>query len=141
MEHNDKRLRPVEASLHSYVQRRSRGVGMDRIDHELDVDPQYITVEVHRFFEDPVNLHLLETRWYPSAARTVNRSLLIVGGMHEDAAVYNIHPALSFESFPPKSTAPRPSEFLKRSLPANLFPRYAPSFPLYRSKVTYDSFL
>ncbi|PIL37702.1 hypothetical protein GSI_01396 [Ganoderma sinense ZZ0214-1] len=74
-------------------------------------------------FEDPVNLHLLEKRWYPSSARIFDGSLLIVGGMHEDAAFYNIDPALSFEFFPPKDSAPRPSEFLKRSLPANLFPR------------------
>ena len=89
-------------------------------------------------FEDPVNLHLLEKRWYPSSARIFDGSLLIVGGMHEDAAFYNIDPALSFEFFPPKESAPRPSEFLKRSLPANLFPRYAPSFPFYRSKDTHD---
>ncbi|TBU23990.1 glyoxal oxidase precursor [Dichomitus squalens] len=74
-------------------------------------------------FEDPANLHLLEKRWYPSTARIFDGSLLIVGGMHEDAAFYNIDPALSFEFFPPKESTPRPSEFLKRSLPANLFPR------------------
>ena len=48
--------------------------------------------------------------------------------MHEDAAFYNIDPALSFEFFPPKESTPRPSEFLERSLPANLFPRYVPCF-------------
>ncbi|KAI0076968.1 hypothetical protein K474DRAFT_1182017 [Panus rudis PR-1116 ss-1] len=74
-------------------------------------------------FEDPANLHLLERRWYPSSVRIFDGSLLIVGGMHEDAAFYNIDPALSFEFFPPKESTPRPSEFLKRSLPTNLFPR------------------
>ncbi|KAI0705752.1 glyoxal oxidase N-terminus-domain-containing protein [Cerioporus squamosus] len=74
-------------------------------------------------FEDPANLHLLEKRWYPSSVRIFDGSLMIVGGMHEDAAFYNIDPALSFEFFPPKEDAPRPSEFLKRSLPTNLFPR------------------
>ncbi len=88
-------------------------------------------------FEDPVNLHLLEKRWYPSSARIFDGSLLIVGGMHEDAAFYNIDPALSFEFFPPKESAPRPSEFLKRSLPANLFPRYAPSFLSYHLEGTH----
>ncbi|KAI0737810.1 glyoxal oxidase precursor [Daedaleopsis nitida] len=73
--------------------------------------------------EDPVNIHLLERRWYPSTIRIFDGSLMIVGGMHEDAAFYNIDPALSFEFFPPKEDAPRPSEFLKRSLPTNLFPR------------------
>ncbi|KAI0757966.1 glyoxal oxidase N-terminus-domain-containing protein [Fomes fomentarius] len=74
-------------------------------------------------FEDPANLHLLEKRWYSSSIRIFDGSLMIVGGMHEDAAFYNIDPALSLEFFPPKESAPRPSEFLKRSLPANLFPR------------------
>ena len=81
-------------------------------------------------FEDPANLHLLEKRWYPSTTRIFDGSLMIVGGMHEDAAFYNIDPALSFEFFPPKEDAPRPSEFLKRSLPANLFPRYASSITI-----------
>ena len=89
-------------------------------------------------FEDPVNLHLLEKRWYSSSARIFYGSLLIIDDMHEDAAFYNIDPILSFEFFPPMDSAPRPSEFLKRSLPANLFPRYAPSFPFYRSKDTHD---
>ncbi|KAH9911058.1 glyoxal oxidase precursor [Epithele typhae] len=74
-------------------------------------------------FEDPATLHLLETRWYPSSARIFDGSLLIVGGMHEDTPFFNTDPALSFEFFPPKEDTPRPSEFLKRSLPANLFPR------------------
>ncbi|KAI0774648.1 glyoxal oxidase N-terminus-domain-containing protein [Trametes elegans] len=74
-------------------------------------------------FEDPENLHLQEKRWYPSSIRIFDGSLLIVGGMHEDTPFYDTDPALSFEFFPPKESTPRPSEFLKRSLPSNLFPR------------------
>ncbi|CDO77228.1 Glyoxal oxidase [Trametes cinnabarina] len=74
-------------------------------------------------FEDPATLHLLEKRWYPSSARIFDGSLIIVGGMHEATPFYNTDPALSFEFFPRKEDTPRPSEFLNRSLPANLFPR------------------
>ncbi|KAL0953554.1 hypothetical protein HGRIS_004775 [Hohenbuehelia grisea] len=74
-------------------------------------------------FEDPENLHLLENRWYPSSIRIFDGSLLIVGGTHVPTFFYNDDPANSFEFFPPKESTPRPSEFLKRSLPANLFPR------------------
>ncbi|KAH9884941.1 glyoxal oxidase N-terminus-domain-containing protein [Cubamyces lactineus] len=74
-------------------------------------------------FEDPENLHLLEKRWYPASARIFDGSIIIVGGMHEDTPFYNTDPALSFEFFPQKESTPRPSEFLNRSLPANLFPR------------------
>ncbi|KAH9854846.1 glyoxal oxidase N-terminus-domain-containing protein [Lenzites betulinus] len=74
-------------------------------------------------FEDPDTLHLLEKRWYPASIRIFDGSLLIVGGMHEDTPFYNTDPALSFEFFPPKESTPRPSAFLERSLPANLFPR------------------
>ncbi|KAI0355513.1 glyoxal oxidase precursor [Trametes cingulata] len=74
-------------------------------------------------FEDPANIHLLEKRWYPSSIRIFDGSLMIIGGTHENAHFYNIDPALSFEFFPRKEDTPRPSEFLNRSLPANLFPR------------------
>ena len=74
-------------------------------------------------FEDPATLHLQERRWYPSSIRIFDGSLLIVGGMHEDTPFFNTDPALSFEFFPPKEDKPRPSAFLQRSLPANLFPR------------------
>ncbi len=53
---------------------------------------------------------------------------MIVGGAHTDVGFYNVDPALSFEFFPPKESTPRPSAFLNRSLPSNLFPRCAPSF-------------
>ncbi|KAM5542449.1 hypothetical protein V8D89_003908 [Ganoderma adspersum] len=74
-------------------------------------------------FEDPATLHLLEMRWYPSSTRIFDGSLMIVGGAHTDVKFYNIDPALSFEFFPPKESTPRPSAFLNRTLPSNLFPR------------------
>ncbi|KAI0677743.1 glyoxal oxidase precursor [Trametes maxima] len=74
-------------------------------------------------FEDPKTLHLLESRWYPSSIRIFDGSLLIAGGTHVNENFYNEHPANSFEFFPPKESTPRPSAFLARSLPANLFPR------------------
>jgi hypothetical protein len=49
---------------------------------------------------------------------------MIVGGSHEATPFYNVDPANSFEFFPPKDgSVPRPSAFLERSLPVNLFPR------------------
>ncbi|KAF9474411.1 copper radical oxidase [Pholiota conissans] len=75
-------------------------------------------------FEDPETLHMEETRWYPSSLRTFDGSLMIVGGIHERTPFYNTDPVNNFEFFPPKDGGvPRPSEFLQRSLPANLFPR------------------
>ena len=76
-------------------------------------------------FEDPATLHLLERRWYPSSTRIFDGSLMIVGGAHTDVKFYNIDPALSFEFFPSKESTPRPSAFLNRTLPSNLFPRCA----------------
>ncbi|KAI0684361.1 glyoxal oxidase precursor [Earliella scabrosa] len=73
-------------------------------------------------FEDP-NLILLAERWYPSAIRIFDGSLLIAGGMHVEAVFYNTDPENSFEFFPRKEETVRPSAFLERSLPANLFPR------------------
>ncbi|EJF62425.1 hypothetical protein DICSQDRAFT_201380 [Dichomitus squalens LYAD-421 SS1] len=81
-----------------------------------------LTGEGCTLFEDP-NLILIEKRWYPSTARIFDGSLIIVGGMHEEAAFYNIDPANSFEFFPRKEQTARPSAFLERSLPTNLFPR------------------
>ncbi|KAF9540289.1 copper radical oxidase [Agrocybe pediades] len=75
-------------------------------------------------FEDPEHLHLEETRWYPSSLRIFDGSLMVVGGIHERTAFYNVDPVNNFEFFPPKDGGvPRPSAFLERSLPANLFPR------------------
>ncbi|KAF5317811.1 hypothetical protein D9619_012583 [Psilocybe cf. subviscida] len=74
--------------------------------------------------ENPETLHLAETRWYTSTARIFDGSLMVVGGIHEDTPFYNTDPVNSFEFFPSKDGGvPRPSAFLERSLPVNLFPR------------------
>ncbi|KAF9033576.1 copper radical oxidase [Panaeolus papilionaceus] len=75
-------------------------------------------------FDDPNALHLEETRWYPTSLRIFDGSLMVVGGIHERTPFYNTDPVNSFEFFPPKDGGvPRPSAFLERSLPTNLFPR------------------
>ncbi len=49
---------------------------------------------------------------------------MIVGGTHINTLFYNFDPANSFEFFPPKDDGvPRPSDFLARTVPTNLFPR------------------
>jgi hypothetical protein len=49
---------------------------------------------------------------------------MVVGGIHEVTPFYNTDPVNNFEFFPAKDgTIPRPSAFLERSLPSNLFPR------------------
>ncbi|KAJ7359137.1 glyoxal oxidase N-terminus-domain-containing protein [Mycena albidolilacea] len=84
-------------------------------------------------FEDLDNLKLAETRWYTSTARIFGLdSLMIVGGTHEGTPFYNVDPdpVNSFEFFPKKDGGiPRPSAFLERSLPVNLFPRYVFALP------------
>ncbi|KAJ7499857.1 glyoxal oxidase N-terminus-domain-containing protein [Mycena latifolia] len=75
-------------------------------------------------FDNPDAVHLAETRWYPSSLRIFDGSLMVVGGIHEGTVFYNTDPVNSFEFFPSKDGGiPRPSAFLERSLPANLFPR------------------
>ncbi|THU91429.1 glyoxal oxidase precursor [Dendrothele bispora CBS 962.96] len=77
-------------------------------------------------FEDPATHHLDEPRWYPSSLRIFDGSLMIVGGIHRNTPFFNNFTAAakSFEFFPKKDGGvPRPSEFLVRSLPVNLFPR------------------
>ncbi|KAJ7266995.1 glyoxal oxidase precursor [Mycena haematopus] len=75
-------------------------------------------------FEDLEHLQLAETRWYTSTARIFDGSLLIVGGIHESTPFYNTDPVNSFEFFPKKDGGvPRPSAFLARTVPVNLFPR------------------
>ena len=74
-------------------------------------------------FEDPTTLKLLAKRWYTTAIRIFDGSLLVAGGMHVQAVFYNVDPENSFEFFPRKEDAVRPSAFLEKSLPANLFPR------------------
>ncbi|KAJ7823986.1 glyoxal oxidase N-terminus-domain-containing protein [Mycena olivaceomarginata] len=75
-------------------------------------------------FEDLDNLQMAETRWYTSTARIFDGSLMIVGGIHESTPFYNDDPVNNFEFFPKKDGGvPRPSAFLERSVPVNLFPR------------------
>ncbi|KAF8987234.1 copper radical oxidase [Cyathus striatus] len=75
-------------------------------------------------FEDPATHHLSTTRWYPSSIRIFDGSLMIVGGIHEETPFYNTDPVNSFEFFPPKDNGvARPSAFLARTVPTNLFPR------------------
>jgi hypothetical protein len=75
-------------------------------------------------FEDLATVHLNQTRWYTSTLRIFDGSLMIVGGIHEDTPFYNTDPVNSFEFFPKKDGGtPRPSDFLNRTLPVNLFPR------------------
>ncbi|GLB37988.1 putative protein with domain of unknown function (DUF1929) [Lyophyllum shimeji] len=77
-----------------------------------------------KVIEDPARLHLAETRWYPSSLRIFDGSLMVIGGIHEETPFYNTDPVNSFEFFPPKDNGvPRPSAFLERSLPSNLFAR------------------
>ncbi|KAI0761400.1 glyoxal oxidase N-terminus-domain-containing protein, partial [Irpex lacteus] len=75
-------------------------------------------------FEDPATVHLAAARWYPSSVRIFDGSLMIMGGSQVNSVFYNIQPENSFEFFPSKDAGGvRPSPFLERSLPANLFPR------------------
>ncbi|THU97460.1 glyoxal oxidase precursor [Dendrothele bispora CBS 962.96] len=76
--------------------------------------------------EDPDTLHLAQPRWYPSALRVFDGSLMVVGGMHYSTPFWNMpnETESSFEFFPSKDGGvPRFSPFLNGSLPANLFPR------------------
>ena len=75
-------------------------------------------------FEDQAFTLLVE-RWYPSAIRIFDGSLHVVGGAHVKAGFYNIDPENSYEFYPCKEDTVRPSAFLERRLPANLFPRCA----------------
>lgn len=59
-------------------------------------------------FEDPATLHLAARRWYTSAIRIFDGSLLIAGGSHVDSNFYNIDPENSFEFFPPKDNVRAP---------------------------------
>ncbi|KAJ7485306.1 glyoxal oxidase N-terminus-domain-containing protein [Mycena latifolia] len=75
-------------------------------------------------FEDLDTLQMAETRWYTSSLRIFDGSLMIVGGIHESTPFYNTDPVNNFEFFPKKDGGvPRPSAFLERSVPVNLFPR------------------
>jgi len=86
-------------------------------------DPDGVGCKV---IEDPENLHLTLPRWYPSSLRISDGSLMVVGGIQGSTPFYNnlTAGANSFEFFPSKDNGlARPSPFLVRTLPANLFPR------------------
>ena len=77
-------------------------------------------------FDDPAQVRMSDPRWYPSAIRVFDGSLLIVGGIQEPTPFFNTPPLAvnTFEFFPAKDGGvTRPSPFLERSMPANLFPR------------------
>jgi hypothetical protein len=77
-------------------------------------------------FDDPSVLHLVEKRWYPSSLRIFDGSLMVLGGDAEQTPFYNVLPDArnNYEFVPPKDGGvPRPSPFLKRTMPANMFPR------------------
>ena len=77
-------------------------------------------------FDDPEALHLNTTRWYTSTVRTFDGSIMIIGGTHDETPFFNVDPVNSFEFFPKKDNGGvRDSPFLARTVPANLFPRYA----------------
>jgi hypothetical protein len=75
-------------------------------------------------FDDPEALQLNTSRWYPSSLRIFDGSLMVVGGTHDVTPFFNVDPVNSFEFFPKKDGgAVRPSPFLQRAVPVNLFPR------------------
>ncbi|KAJ7580143.1 glyoxal oxidase N-terminus-domain-containing protein [Mycena floridula] len=80
-------------------------------------------------FENPETHHLAESRWYPSAVRIYDGSLIIIGGSHNTTPFYNVDPASTIEFFPARDGGvPRRSPFLERTVPTNLFPRQVPRF-------------
>ncbi|PFH46926.1 copper radical oxidase [Amanita thiersii Skay4041] len=77
-----------------------------------------------QLFEDMENLHLEVPRWYPSALRIPDGSLMIIGGMEIPSNFSNYLPQNSIEFFPPKDGGvPRYLPLLERTVPINLFPR------------------
>lgn len=84
-------------------------------------------------FDNPTVLHLAESRWYPTAIRIFDGSLMIMGGASAGMPFFNTRPVNNFEFFPPKDRGiPRPSSLLARTVPVNMFPR---SFALPNGKV------
>ncbi|KAF5355836.1 hypothetical protein D9756_004311 [Leucocoprinus leucothites] len=82
------------------------------------------TGESCTLFDDPSVIHLAEDRWYPSSCRIFDGSLFVAGGMHVPTPFYNTDPANTYEFWPPKDGgATRPSAFLARAGPSNMFPR------------------
>ena len=74
-------------------------------------------------YEDPKNLKLFAQRWYPTALRIFDGSILIMGGT--PAGGFYTTPTLntpSYEYFPKRGTQAVFSPFLNRTVPANTFP-------------------
>ncbi len=78
-----------------------------------------------KVYEDPKNLHLAKTRWYPSAIRIWDGSAMVMGGTTW-SGFYNPpqNNTASYEFFPKRRFGPAfiPSPFLNTTAPSNLFP-------------------
>ncbi|THV04609.1 glyoxal oxidase precursor [Dendrothele bispora CBS 962.96] len=76
--------------------------------------------------ENNETLHLAKRRWYSTSTRIFDGSLMVIGGSNNQSSFWNT-PDLaenSIEFWPSKDGGvPRPSEFLERTIPVNLFPR------------------
>ncbi|KAK7038205.1 glyoxal oxidase N-terminus-domain-containing protein [Favolaschia claudopus] len=87
-------------------------------------------------FEDPPNIHLAVTRWYPTGLRIPDGSLMIIGGSNTNTFYNNDTTAESsiefFPSRPGEAGTVRLSPFLVAAQPVNLFPR---SFVLPSGKI------
>ncbi|KAJ7778219.1 glyoxal oxidase N-terminus-domain-containing protein [Mycena metata] len=78
-------------------------------------------------FEDPAQIHLAVTRWYPTGLRIPDGSLMIIGGSNFNT-FYNTGPLAEnsiefFPSRPGEEGTVRPSQFLLDAEPVNMFPR------------------
>ncbi|KAJ6501963.1 glyoxal oxidase precursor [Mycena sanguinolenta] len=87
-------------------------------------------------FEDPANIHLAVTRWYPTGLRIPDGSLMVIGGSNTNV-FYNTGPTTenSFEFWPSRpgqAGTVISSQFLVDAVPVNLFPR---SFVLPSGKI------
>ncbi|KAJ6520169.1 glyoxal oxidase N-terminus-domain-containing protein [Mycena sanguinolenta] len=87
-------------------------------------------------FEDPENVHLAVTRWYPTGLRIPDGSLMVIGGSNA-AVFYNVGPTTEnsiefWPSRPGEAGTVIPSQFLLDAVPVNMFPR---SFVLPSGKI------
>ncbi|KAJ7767040.1 glyoxal oxidase N-terminus-domain-containing protein [Mycena maculata] len=78
-------------------------------------------------FEDPENIHLAVTRWYPTGLRIPDGSLMVIGGANINT-FYNTGPTVEdsiefFPSRPGEEGMVRSSQFLLDAEPVNMFPR------------------
>ncbi|KAF8205582.1 glyoxal oxidase precursor [Mycena galopus ATCC 62051] len=87
-------------------------------------------------FEDPENIHLAVTRWYPTGLRIPDGSLMVIGGANTNLFYNtNLTSENSFEFFPSRPGEEGtviPSQFLEDAEPVNMFAR---SFVLPSGKV------